>query len=206
MNKKKRLKEESGTTAIEFAFVAPIMILLLAGISEYSFVLFSGLALDTQLASVARIGRLFSTNQSFDSKCNSSGYNASSSPVTANTITNCLNQRMKMLPAAANLKLCYVNYGNNWSNYNATSSGTCSNISSIPIYGSGSEISSNDNTQSIGSAGDTVVYYAAYDWKFMTPLISRFFTGTGNSGYLGTDKSNGTITITSSYVVNNNAR
>ena len=205
MYEKKQLKQEAGSTAIEFAFVAPILFLLLAGIIEYSFAIYVGLVMDTQLASIARLGKALTTSSSLDSNCNPNCTGTCvTGTLTKSIIDSCIKNRISVLGVLDKTKIniCEIDYGYNWNSYTPNIGTACANASSIFTHG-GTEQTATGSA--IGSAGDTISYNVTYDWHFVTPIISNFFTG-NNSGWRGSTKTTnpGVLTLTSTVNVTNN--
>ncbi|MEJ0010825.1 MAG: TadE/TadG family type IV pilus assembly protein [Alphaproteobacteria bacterium] len=175
-------RDESGVTAVEFAIVAPILLLLLFGILEFSGIM---------LVSVLMEG---ATNMS--SRLGATGYSSGGESRTQ-TILDAVKQNAGVLIDANNVTVTAESYGqfnqigqpepytdtNHNGQYDAGEPYT-------DINGNG-QWDADMGAAGYGGAGDVVVYTVSYPWHIMTPMMGRLI-GTG-----------GIYTITAHAVVKN---
>lgn len=186
----KILRCHNGATAVEYAIIAPVLLLLLMGTFEYSMLMYASAVLEGSVAFAARAGKTGYVNTSSTGSCPSPVVNGTVSPQTQSQYLNCVAvQHSKGLFDSTKLQVTYNDTGSSTFSSSAdtpTTAGPCTNNPamanppSLPLC--------SENTQ---NAGDIVVYTASYPWTIYTPLMRQF---------LG---SNGTVTISSSAVVKN---
>ncbi|HEU5048390.1 MAG TPA: TadE/TadG family type IV pilus assembly protein [Rickettsiales bacterium] len=184
-------KSEQGATAVEYAIVAPILLLLLLGTIEYGLVMYASAVLEGSTNAAARLAKTGYNNTSTSGTC------ASPTQTRQQYITCVIQTRVSGLLKANLLTVSsksYSDYGNIGEPEPYTDiNGVGHYVVGDPytdINGNG-QWDSDMGAAGLGGPGDIVVYTASYPWPIFTPMIQQFF---GN---------NGTYTITSSAVVKN---
>jgi len=184
-------KNTRGSTAIEFALIAPIVILLIVGTMEFALIMYASAVLEGATFSAARLAKTGYTNTATSGTC------ASPTQTRSQFITCMVQSKTSGLLNPANL---------------TTSSKSYSGFSEIgqpepytDVHGLGHYVAGdpytdiNGNGQwdadmgiaGLGGPGDIVVYTVSYPWPIFTPLFNQFFGGKS------------TVTLSSSAVVKN---
>jgi hypothetical protein len=171
------LKPDDGTTAIEFAIVAPVLILLIMGIMEFGLIYYAKNVLENAVAVGARIGI---TGSDY------AGNNRVAKPDDAPTdrvkiIKENIYKRSSGLLKEEQISVSCTNAGQTFGNLSGSSSGS---------YGCGDTINNDSSCTTGGGGNDAVIYTARYCWKVFTPMIGQFFD-------------NGQVVVQSSLVVKN---
>lgn len=173
---------------MEYAIIAPVLLLLLMGTFEYSMMMYASAVLEGSVTFAARVGKTGYVNTSGTGSCPSPVVNGSVSPQSQISYLNCvIVTHSSGLFSSSKLQVTYNDTGS--SNFNGTNdlptaASLCTNNAALanpPTFPLCSE-----NTQ---SAGDIVVYTVSYPWTLFTPVMRQML---GN-----------TVTLTSSAVVKN---
>lgn len=153
----RRLRDDSGSAAVEFAFVAPVFFMLLFGIIEGGLMFFGqGLLINaTQDAA-----RLIRTGQAQNGGMSKADF--------AQQVCNGIDK----LLSCANLEVDVQAYP-------AGFGGTPAN----PLDGNGDPVAGQNNYNT-GGACDVVVVRSFYQYKVLTPLVSPLLTGGKGYRYL----------------------
>ncbi len=164
------LHAQEGVTAIEFALIAPVLLLMLMAIIEFSLMMLTYNVMESATTVSARLGATgFST----------SGISREQ------TIINSINARAGTFITTANLAVTSKFY-TQFSNINDPEPFTDSN--SNGAHDAGEPYTDvNGNAQwdadmgqaGYGGAGDIVVYTATYPWHIVTPIMSNFIGSGG---------------------------
>jgi Flp pilus assembly pilin Flp len=176
-------RARDGVTAVEFALLAPVLMLMMFGIIEFSLIMVAYNTMEGATAISSRLGK--------------TGYTASGL-TRQQTIINAIDDRAGSLIDISRITVAskfYKQYdqindpepyidANGNSSYDAGENYT-------DINGNGAW-DADMGSSGYGSAGDVVVYTVSYPWALMTPIISRII---GNEA--------GAITITTHAVVKN---
>lgn len=155
------LKAQHGTTAIEFAVVAPVLLLLLFGIIEFSMIMLTYNIMEGATSLSARIG--------------STGY-VDASTSRAQTIRNAIIARAGSWIDPARLTITAQSYGQfdqihdpepfTDSNHNGVRDG---GEAYTDVNGNG-QWDSDMGLAGYGNTGDVVVYAVSYPWTILTPF------------------------------------
>jgi Flp pilus assembly protein TadG len=185
------LRHAEGSTIVEYAIIAPVLMLLILGIVEYNMVMYGMAVLDGAITIAAREGHTGYVNSTSSGTCPSPVVNGTLTPQTQAQYINCLiGVHVGGLFDTSKLQISYVDTGS--SAFNAASdtptfpSGPCTNnpaLANPPTFPM--------CTESSQTAGDIVVYTVTYPWPIYTPIVQSF---------LG---SHGTFTLSASAVVKN---
>ena len=153
-----RLHARSGSAPIEFAFIAPIFLVLLMGTMEVGIMYFSQFVLQSATADAARLIR--------------TGQVASGSMSQAQFRTYICNKISPVLGCDANLQIDVETYTN-------FSSATISN----PLLANNT-LNPALNNYSTGAACSVVVVRSFYTWSVATPLLTPFMVNMANNDHL----------------------
>lgn len=175
-------RDERGVTALEFAFVAPVLLLFIFGILEFAMVFFAANTLESAVNNASRTGK--------------TGY-VENGISREQTLLNEITARASGLLDPEEISLTTTTY----EDYDQIGQGepyTDSNSNGMRDDGE-TFTDSNRNgrwdatlgEQGLGEAGEVVVYQISYPWRLMTPLIGNI---------IGTD---GVLTLSTRVVVKN---
>lgn len=200
------LRHNEGATAVEYALIAPVLLLLLMGTLEFNLIMYASAVLEGATNYAARLAKTGYTNSSATSPCSTTTGTAQSE---LQYITFVTQGRVNGLMNPCNITTSSKYYGEygyigQAEPYCIPSTGICYGYGSGNGNGPGyvpgdtyTDINGNGQWDAdiglagLGGPGDIVVYTVSYPWPIMTPIMKKFF---GNSG---------TITLTSSAVVKN---
>lgn len=175
-------RAEAGVTAIEFAVVAPVLLLLLMGIIEFSLIMLASNVLES------------ATNLS--SRLSKTGYQ-DAGVTREQTIINEVNSQAGSLLDTTKLTISskfyqqfdQINDPEPWTDSNAN--GTRDPGEPYTDINGNSQWDADLGVAGYGGPGDIVVFTVSYPWAIATPIISNLVG------------SNGIFTITSHAVVRN---
>lgn len=156
-----------GVTAMEFAFVAPVLVLFMMGTIEVSMMMFVQNILESATFNASRLGK--------------TGF-ATPGETREETIRAMVEQRAGGLMDTNLIDIEAVSYGGGFGDINQPEPFTDSNGNNIKDVGE-PYIDSNGNgawdsdmgMAGLGVAGDVVVYTVRYPWELMTPVAGYFF-------------------------------
>lgn len=156
-----------GVTAMEFAFVAPVLVLFMMGTIEVSMMMFVQNILESATFNASRLGK--------------TGF-ATAGATREETIRAMVEQRAGGLMDTNLIDIEAVSYGGGFGDINQPEPFTDSNGNNIKDVGE-PYIDSNGNGSwdsdmgmaGLGVAGDVVVYTVRYPWELMTPIAGYFF-------------------------------
>lgn len=163
-------KEESGVTAIEFAIVAPVLLLLVFGIIEFSLIMVVYNVMEGATAVSSRLGK--------------TGYLAPGA-TRQQTILNAITDRAGSLIDPSKLTMTskfykQFNQINDPEPYiDANSNGSYDNGESYTDINGNGKWDPDMGASGYGSAGDVVVYAVTYPWPISTPIISKLVGSNG---------------------------
>lgn len=178
----KLLKDSGGATVLEFAIIAPVVIMLIIGIVETSMIMFTAAVMEGATISSSRLGK--------------TGYQEAGM-TRDQMIRNIIAQRCGTIINTANITITAKSYGT-FGNIGQPEPYTDANHNGR--YDAGETYSDvNGNAQwdadmgvvGLGVADEIVLYRVSYNWPIMTPFMNHFIG------------SNGTFPITSSMLVKN---
>lgn len=169
-----------GIAALEFALIAPVVMLMLMGVIEFSMIGFVQSVMESATFNASRLGK--------------TGYNTTGVSRTQ-TIINMINQRTAGLLDPTMISVSSTAYGQ-FGSVGLNESYTDTNANGR--YDAGEAyVDANANgvadigTSGYGNTGEVVLYTISYPWPIYTPFIGAFF---GN---------NSTVTISTRAVVKN---
>jgi hypothetical protein len=174
-------RRQDGATAIEFAFVAPVLALILSGIVELSMIMYTTAVMEGATTISSRLGKTgFSTT----------------SESRQDMIYDMIRDQCGALIDMSKVTITTLSYGS-FDNVGKPEPYTDSNHNGhydigepyTDVNGNG-EWDADMGASGVGGADDVVLYRVTYPWPILTPLMSIFFT-------------NGAYTITSSVLVKN---
>ena len=179
----KLLRATQGATAVEYAILAPVLLLLLVGIIEYNAMMYASTVLEGATAIASRQGK--------------TGYVASGMSqqdyiygVVQNRVSGILTPAQLQITSKSYANLAVVGKPEPCVSPPATPCNGTPGINFVDVNHNGIW-DSDQGAAGLGTSGDIVVYTVTYPWKIMTPIMLS---------YLGT---NGTFTLTSSSIVRN---
>lgn len=162
-------RNQDGITAVEFALIAPVFLVMLMGIVEFSLIMFASVALESATNNTARLGK--------------TGYVPPGLTRSEAIIANVKDKTSGLLdPDKITIsQKAYSNFDK------IGESEPCLQPASPPCAGTAGvnfvDINGNDTWDSdmglagLGNPGDVVVYTVSYPWSITTPIISAI-TGT----------------------------
>lgn len=165
-------KNSEGVTALEFALVAPVFLLMMMGTIEFSVVMFVTSVMEGATTQSARLGK--------------TGFVANGMS-REQTIRTLIDERTGKLIDMNKLTITAKTYKNFDSVGKAEPSNDTNNNGTIDA-GEYDDINGNgryDNdmgAQGLGDANDVVVYTITYPWQIVTPLVQPLI-GNGHGNY-----------------------
>ncbi|MEI6729917.1 MAG: TadE family protein [Pseudomonadota bacterium] len=183
--------QESGVAAIEYAFILPVLLLLIFGMLETCMVFYASAVLTGGTITAARLAKTGYNNTGSTGTCAGVGQTRSQ------FITCIVQSKVSALLNPSLLQITSKSYSS-FSNIGQPEPYT-------DLYGLGyyvatdpyTDINGNGQWDSdmgvagLGGAGDIVVYKVSYPWHISTPMLQNIMS------------SNGTLTISASAVVKN---
>lgn len=175
------LRCSEGVTAIEFAFIVPVFLLMIMGIIEFSMIMFTSSVMESATNSTSRLGK--------------TGFVAAGSTRQEQIVSNVKNRTHGLLDPGKITVNTEVYSGFEKIGQPepciSPATGSCSGtpgVNFVDINGNGTW-DQDMGAAGLGDAGDVVVYTVSYPWTIMTPLVNAII---GN-----------TITLTARTVVRN---
>jgi Flp pilus assembly protein TadG len=177
------LGSADGATVVEYAIIAPILLLLILGIIEYNTIMYAMAVLDGSITIAAREGSTGYTSGSGGRQA----YIFSLAQAHSNGLLNPSKLTMS--------SKSYANFADIGQPEPCISPPTppcpgTPGVNFVDVNGNG-QWDSDQGAAGLGGAGDIVVYTVTYPWPIYTPILQPFL-GSG-----------GTVTISSSAVVKN---
>ena len=160
-------KHQEGATAIEFAIIAPVLLLIMFGIIEFSMAMFTQSIMEGATTLTSRLGKTGYSDQGVSRE---------------DTIRNALQARAGIFLDPTKITITSKFYGqfdqigdaepyidkNHNNRYDTGETYT-------DVNGNG-HWDADMGEQGYGDANDIVVYTVTYPWKIMTPIMKPFFT------------------------------
>lgn len=164
-----RRRGQSGSAAIEFAFVAPVFFIFLMAIFEAAVIYFSQAALQNAMTDM---GRLIRTGQT---ACYTKDSSGNCKAMTADQFKTMLCGKVSPLVACdSNLQV----------DVEAFSSGYGSLGNAASPLDSNNAMNAGANQFQLGAACDVVLARAFYTWPLLTPLLTPFLANMAGSKHL----------------------
>lgn len=163
--KKKRnniIENEDGATAVEFAIVAPVLLLLIMGIVDIGMMMFAQGVLENSAFTAARTGK--------------TGYTQQNS-TREETIIETLHARAGMLLDTADIVVTSVSYsefddiGEAEPFIDANGNGTRDNGENYTDVNGNGQYDQDVGRAGNGTASEVVVYTVSYPWRLYTPMV-----------------------------------
>lgn len=177
-----RLKSRDGFTALEFALIAPVLLLFTSAVIEFGLLLYAMSVMESATTNTSRLGK--------------TGFTAGGIS-REQTIINMFNTRSAGLLDAERLQISTLTYPSFDTIGDAEPFNDANGNGSHDVGETFDDINGNgqwDNdmgAQGAGDANDIVVYVVTYPWNVLTPMLSSL---------IGTD---GIYNITARTVVKN---
>lgn len=166
------LHAQEGTTALEFAFIAPVFLLIISGVIEFSMIMLTTSTMESATNSTSRLGK--------------TGYTPGAT-TRAQAIIDSVNNRTASLLDRNKINITSKVYSD------FTKVGKpepCINPVNPPCTGVAgvNYVDTNGNGSwdqdmgavGLGNAGDVVVYTVTYPWPIMSPLMRPILGSTYN--------------------------
>jgi len=156
-------KDNGGATALEFAFIAPVMLLLMMGIIEFSMIMFTQTVMESATSNTSRMGR--------------TGFSLAGLSREQQLINNVATRTAGLL----NPSLITVTMQTYSSFDRVNDPEPFIDSNNNGVYNSGeayTDINGNGQwdqdmaTAGAGNANDIVVYTVSYPWQITTPLVN----------------------------------
>ena len=163
-------KNDSGITAVEFAFVLPILLFFIFGILEFSMVFMAANVLENAANTGTRTGKTgyvdanISREQTIRNSINSrlSGFLDPAKIAIVTRIYKAFGDIGKAEPYADRNTNGQYDFGESYTDVNANG-----------------QWDSDMGTTGLGVAGEIVVYEISYPWQVMTPFMSQILADDG---------------------------
>lgn len=163
-------RNQQGITSLEFALIAPVLVLFVMGIIEFSMIMYTTTIMESATNSTSRLGK--------------TGYDPSGI-TREQAIINSIHSRTAGLLNPANLTLTTKVYAD----FNKVGKPEpCINPLNPPCHGTPgiNYIDANGNglwdsdmgDAGLGSAGEIVLYVVSYPWPITTPMIAAIMGNT----------------------------
>lgn len=172
-----------GATAVEYAMIAPVLLLLLVGIIEYNAMMYAATVLEGATAIASRQGKTGYVESGMSQQDYIYG-------VVQNRVTGILDPNQLAITSKSYANLAVVGQPEPCISPPAAPCTGTPDVHFVDVNHNG-YWDSDQGAAGLGAAGDIVVYTVTYPWKIMTPIMLNF---------MGT---NGTFTLTSSSIVRN---
>ena len=163
-------KDNSGITAVEFAFVLPILLFFIFGILEFSMVFMAANVLENAANTGTRVGKTGFVDENISRE---------------QTIRNSINSRLSGFLNPANIAIvtrvykAFGDIGKAEPYADRNNSGTYDEGESYTDVNANGQWDSDMGTTGLGVAGEIVVYEISYPWQVMTPFIRQTLANDG---------------------------
>lgn len=163
-------KNDSGITAVEFAFVLPILLFFIFGIIEFSMVFMAANVLENASNTGTRTGKTGFVDKNISRE---------------QTIRNSINQRLSGFLDPAKIVIvtrvykAFGDIGKAEPYIDANNNGQYDKGESYTDVNKNGQWDSDMGTTGLGVAGEIVVYEISYPWQVMTPFLSQILADDG---------------------------
>jgi len=163
-------KNNSGITAVEFAFVLPIMLFFIFGILEFSMVFMAANVLENAANTGTRTGKTGFVDKDISRE---------------QTIRNTINQRLagfldpSKITITTRVYKAFGDIGKAEPYVDRNTNGQYDKGESYTDVNANGQWDSDMGTTGLGVAGEIVVYEISYPWQVMTPFISQMLADDG---------------------------
>lgn len=179
----KLLRATQGATAVEYALLAPVLLLLLVGIVEYNAMMYAATVLEGATAIASRQGKTGYVQSGMSQQDYIYG-------IVQSRVTGILTPAQLQITSKSYANLAVVGQPEPCISPPSTPCNGTPDVNYVDVNHNG-QWDADQGAAGLGTSGDIVVYTVTYPWKIMTPIMLS---------YLGT---NGTFTLTSSSIVRN---
>ena len=161
---------DSGITAVEFAFVLPVLLFFIFGILEFSMVFMAANVLENAANTGTRTGKTGFVDQNISRE---------------QTIRNTINQRLSGFLDPAKILIvtrvykAFGDIGKPEPYVDRNNSGSYDTGDTYTDVNSNGSWDSDMGTTGLGVAGEVVVYEISYPWQVMTPFMSQILADDG---------------------------
>jgi Flp pilus assembly protein TadG len=176
------LRCESGVTALEFAFVSPVLLLFIVGILEFAMIFLASNVMENAVNNASRTGK--------------TGY-VESGISREQTLLNAISERIggfldpSKITIAATTYESFDDIGQGEPYTDSDGSGAYEAGETFTDTNGNGQWDSDMGSSGYGNSGEVVVYRISYPWNLMTPLLGNI---------IGTD---GVLTLSTRIVVRN---
>ena len=161
---------EDGLAAVEFAFVAPVFVIMLMGIIEFALIMFTSAVLESATSNTARLGK---TGYADAGKTRAQQIVANIQARTAGLLDP------KKITISTQVYAAFPNVGQPEpciKPVNPPCGGTAG-VNYVDVNGNG-KWDADMGAAGEGNAGEVVVYTASYPWPLFTPGIKKILGNT----------------------------
>lgn len=176
------MRANDGVTAVEFALISPVLVLLVMGILEISLMLFAQTVMEGAAYTASRVGK--------------TGY-ISTNATREETIIEMLNQRMRPLFNPANISFDTLTYnqfdqiGQAEPFVDVNGNGIRDDDENYSDVNGNGQYDDDMGASGVGSTSQIVVYVIEYAWPVTTPIMRE---------WIGED---GTLNLSSRTIIQN---
>lgn len=163
-------KDVNGVTAVEFALIAPVLLLLIFGIVEVSLIMFAGHILETAAFSAARVGK--------------TGY-AESGKSREQTILDALTRKISALLDPTRLSITsrayddFSSVSDHEPFVDVNDNGVRDEGENYTDQNGNGQYDQDSGSDGPGSAGEVTVYTISYPWPLFTPMMAELIGTNG---------------------------
>ncbi len=166
---------QEGATAIEYAIVLPILLLLIMGIIEYSLVMYGEAVIEGATNYAARLAKTGYVNAATTGTCPSP---SSSNTQTQVAYINCIvGTRVAGLLTSSSVQVSASDYPAGYSSISGVGYPTSNCTDTVNTSGPGGTQSpalcAGMGGSNLGSAGDIMVFTVQYPWQVITPFLKN---------------------------------
>ena len=160
-----------GVTTIEFAFIAPVVILMIMGIIEFSFIMFTTAVIESATSNTSRLGK--------------TGYTAAGSTREEQIIANIKAKTAGFLDpnqiqVTTKVYDAFDDVGDPEPYVDTNNNSQYDSGESFSDINGNLQWDSDMGATGYGDANDVVIYTVSYPWHINTPLISNIIGPTYN--------------------------
>jgi Flp pilus assembly pilin Flp len=160
------LRDERGVTAVEFAMIAPVFLLIISGIIEFAMIMFTTTVMESATNSTSRMGK---------TGFNPSGVTRQQAIIdsVANRTAGLLNAGLITITSQVYSDFSKIGQPEPCINPINPPCGGTPGVNFNDINGNGTW-DSDMGSAGLGNQGDIVVYSVTYPWNIMSPIMRPF--------------------------------
>ncbi len=157
------LRDNGGVTSIEFAFIAPVVVLMMMGVIEFSMILFTTAVMESATSYTARLGK--------------TGYTENGSSRSEQIVANIKSLTAGLLDPdsieiTAKVYDAFDDVGDPEPYVDANNNLQYDEGETFSDINGNSEWDADMGSAGFGNANDVVVYTVSYPWAINTPIIN----------------------------------